>query len=288
MADSNVPIKDAAAATRNIDTRSVPGGDERQVLALGDGENAGVLTYSDQAVTGNLTASGQAATAALRPGDATCSVDVSGTFTATATFEFSFDGGTSWRTLPMVRADGTGGGVAGGTTTSSTWETALPAGTTHVRARCSAFTSGTIAVRVATSVSSYGASNSMLGTVRAVGLWFDDTATALAASATFTGTARDLTNSGSGTLFSSGSQQGTSEARLLSVSDVVGDLCLEVSRDGSTWRRIRQVTASNVGTGGLYVAEINHSPKTRFARLVYVNGAGAQGHFMAQTFLMNA
>jgi hypothetical protein len=58
---------------------------------------------------------------------------------------------------------------------------------------------------------------------------------------------------------------------------------LEVSRDNSTWRRIKSQATAAVGGIGLHVAEILYVPKSRYYRWVYVNDAVGQNHFMVQT-----
>ena len=112
------------------------------------------------------------------------------------------------------------------------------------------------------------------------------TSTTLAASATFTGTGRDLLATATATAFSAAGVYGK-EYRISAAADVVGDLYLEVSRDNTTFRRVKKVTAvQNAGAGQAFYAEINHVPSTRYARAVYINGAGAQTYFMLQETLI--
>ena len=106
------------------------------------------------------------------------------------------------------------------------------------------------------------------------GIWYDDTATILASSGTFTGTSRDLVGAASAAL------GGPPEKfKALSASDVSGTLHLEVSRDNSVWRRVASKATTQVGGSGLWTAEIVYDVAWRYARLVYINNATAQAHF---------
>lgn len=44
MADASLAIRDSNGVVHDIDIRTVPNGDERQVLLIGDGENAGIVS----------------------------------------------------------------------------------------------------------------------------------------------------------------------------------------------------------------------------------------------------
>ena len=130
-----------------------------------------------------------------------------------------------------------------------------------------------------------------LGYVGARGIHFDDTSAVLAAAATFTGTGRDVTGNAPGGAMGNVNISGgigAKEARFQAISDVGGTLYIEVSTDNATWRRIREVAATNTGTGGLYVAEIELRPARRYVRAVYVNGAAGQAHFSLTTMLLSA
>lgn len=131
------------------------------------------------------------------------------------------------------------------------------------------------------------ASTARVGFTSVPGIWQDSTTTPLGASATFTGTSRDLWAAATGVMTASTSSF-PKEYRCVAISDVVGTLNLEVSRDsGTTWRRIKAITATTTGTGGLFVAELPpYAPVMRHVRVVYVNGAGAQTHFtLAEAYL---
>jgi hypothetical protein len=95
--------------------------------------------------SGSLTASSQAVTLALN-GEANVAFQLTGTWTATVTFEASNDGGTNWTSIYAYRA---GDNLISQTVVNSTNNDiyrCTTAGFGQVRCRCSAYTSGTIVV----------------------------------------------------------------------------------------------------------------------------------------------
>jgi hypothetical protein len=174
------------------------------------------------------------------------------------------------------------------------WEGAIPAGATHIRVRLTAYTSGTGAFRIHQSSAQYEPAPTVtvagsvqltsgatrIGSVRRSGVWWNDSTAALAASGSITGASRDLVGAATGAVQLDSTPE---EFRALSVSDVSGTLHLEVSTDSATWRRIASRASTQVGGSGLHTAELNVKPVTRYARVVYVNDATAQAHFMLQT-----
>lgn len=121
-----------------------------------------------------------------------------------------------------------------------------------------------------------------VGFTAASGIWYDATSTTLAASATYTGTSRDAINVATGGTFNSASAY-AKEYRVSASSDVAGTLYLEISRDGSTWRRIKSAALAQAsGTGTVFYGELVHAPSTRYVRAVFINGAAAQTHFAVQ------
>jgi hypothetical protein len=133
--------------------------------------------------------------------------------------------------------------------------------------------SGTVAVSSAV----LGASTARAGFVAAHGVWFDDSSTALAANATFTGTSRDATVATTGTAFANAATY-AQEVRISAESDVAGTLWLEASRDNTTWRRVKSIATTAVTGGGQY-AEIIHRPSWRWWRCGFTNGATIQARF---------
>jgi hypothetical protein len=139
-------------------------------------------------------------------------------------------------------------------------------------------------VRVSNAVTIQGTANVLtaattnrIGFFAAHGFWFDDSAIALGANATFTGTSRDLFATATGVGWASATVQGK-EFRVSAESDVSGTLWIEVSRDNTNWRRVKSVATAEVTGGGQY-AEIVHRPSWRFIRVGFTNGATVQARF---------
>ena len=126
-----------------------------------------------------------------------------------------------------------------------------------------------------------GAGTARIGFVADAGIWYDDTATALAANATFTGTSRDATVTATATAIANAGAY-AEEVRALAESDVSGTLWLEVSRDNTNWRRVRSVATAAI-TGGGQAAEIIYRPSVRYWRIGYTNGATVQARLMVNT-----
>lgn len=171
MADSSIAITGGA-----VDGFTQSGGDFRQAMVLGDATatyTAGVrasgelLTgHTDLFVTGTLTAADVVSASVTGAGSQTLvtgtptagsvvnlpldgessfAVQVTGTFVATYMIERSLDGGTTWTVI--------GAFAAGTAYTGSTWTSpgvfhGNASSCTHIRVRCSAFTSGSMAVRI--------------------------------------------------------------------------------------------------------------------------------------------
>lgn len=109
------------------------------------------------------------------------------------------------------------------------------------------------------------------GFLAGAGIWYDDTSTALAANATFTGTSRDATLTATATAFANAATY-AQEVVASGEQDVSFSLVLEVSRDNTNWRRAKFVASAAV-TGGWHYAEIVHRPSWRYWRVLLVNGA---------------
>lgn len=111
--------------------------------------------------------------------------------------------------------------------------------------------------------------NGALVTVRPT-LFYNDTTTPLAASATFTGTARD--NAGT----TAANISIYSEFNVTAVANQAGTLRIEMSNDNTTWRRATPDTAVAANSP----VSMSVPVVTRYYRAVYVNGATLQGEFM--------
>jgi hypothetical protein len=116
-----------------------------------------------------------------------------------------------------------------------------------------------------------------VGFVATSGVWYDDSATALAANATLTGTARDATVTATATAFANAATF-AQEVRVAAEADVIGTLWVEFSRDATNWRRMRS-TATVAIAGGGFAAEILFRPSWRYWRAGYTNGATVQARF---------
>jgi hypothetical protein len=130
---------------------------------------------------------------------------------------------------------------------------------------------------LATNTPTLAAGTNRAGFIAAAGIWFDDSATTLAANATFTGTSRDLTVTATATAFANAATY-AQEFVVSAESDVSGTLWIEVSRDNTNWRRAKSVPTAAVTGGGQY-AEIVHRPSWRYIRVGFTNGATIQARF---------
>lgn len=97
--------------------------------------------------TGNL--SGVGSITATLGGAVSAVIQVSGTYSATMLWEVSFDGGTNYFGFPAKRVDTETLETTTGALVNATraWEMSV-CGATNLRMRCSAYTSGTVAVRI--------------------------------------------------------------------------------------------------------------------------------------------
>lgn len=214
---------------------------------------------------------------------------------ATILSEISSDGGATYMVL-FGAVVGTNSGTtqvtSAATSSQGAWEAAIPAGTTHFRARCTAITSGTVELKLAQGTSSYetainatvGGSSNTLGALFSGGMWKDLSATTLGANATFTGSVIDVTAVATGAQFNNTTSNSTGEFRVSATSDKVGTLYLETSRDNTTYRRVKAVKAAQADATCSFYAELIHFPSERYLKPVYLNGAEAQTNFKCQQF----
>lgn len=316
LASGTVGVKTPTAAVRAVN----PSGDLVDLIATGAGrlQTDGNDT-ADIRQSGTLTGAGSVTldVSAVPRGSWSISWPT-GTFNPSALlFEVSFDGGTTYLSMSGRRVDTTSVDAAtqasSFTNASRVFTGPIPPGATHIRARVTTMT-GSITVTVAASsrassetvaltgqlptgsntIGKLDASSQTIGTVNLAanflggkignvanqGNAYDDTATALGASATYTGTSRDLLG-GTGNVPSG--FQGINEFRAWAISDVTGTLYYETSRDNVTYRRTDQFVAAQNIPSGLWVARGKIELVSRYGRWVYVNGAGAQTHFQLQS-----
>lgn len=150
------------------------------------------------------------------------------------------------------------------------WTASAQLVASNVAANLNATVAGTVTANL-------GAATTRAGFIAAAGIWFDDSATTLAANATFTGTSRDLTVTATATAFANAATY-AQEFVVSAESDVTGTLWIEVSRDNTNWRRVKSVATAAVTGGGFY-AEIVHRPSWRYIRVGFTNGATIQARF---------
>jgi hypothetical protein len=131
-----------------------------------------------------------------------------------------------------------------------------------------------------------GAGTARAGFVAGAGIWYDDSAVALAANATFTGTSRDLTVTATATAMANAATY-AKEFRVSAESDQSGTLWVEFSRDNTNWRRAKSAATAAV-TGGAQFAEIVFRPSWRYARVGFTNGATLQTRFTINSLLIAA
>lgn len=124
------------------------------------------------------------------------------------------------------------------------------------------------------------------GFVAGAAIWYDDSATALAANASFTGTSRDLTATATATAMANAATY-VKEVRVSAESDQSGTLWVEFSRDNTNWRRAKSAATAAVAGGGQF-AEIVFRPSWRYMRVGFTNGATLQGRFAINSMLIAA
>lgn len=272
-------------------------------------------SYPD--ITGDITA--VQATIGTPVAGGTVSGDVSrssnvmafctGTFsTVNVTFEGSLEatGDTNWFGVQAVRSNANTIETATGNLSAQPvygWELSVNA-LRRLRVRCTARTSGTQSWRFvqgtyatepipAAQVSATqpvsgtvtaGAGTARAGFIAGAGIWYDDSAVALAANATFTGTSRDLTVTATATAMANAATY-NKEVRVSAESDQAGTLWVEFSRDNTNWRRAKSAATAAV-TGGAQFAEIVFRPSWRYMRVGFTNGATLQTRFTINSMLI--
>lgn len=147
-----VPGATNVGALTAVSTASAPSYTEGNLVALSV-DNSGSLrttaspaAVNDVTATGDLTATGSVTTATLN-GSTAVGIYIFGTWVATVQFEASIDGTTyfSVNALPI-----TGGALVTSTTGNGQWQV-NSGGYANVRARVSAYTSGTVSIRLRSS-----------------------------------------------------------------------------------------------------------------------------------------
>lgn len=227
-----------------------------------------------------------------------------GSATATAFYEASTDGGTTWAGVYGQRTDIDAKSALslGFSAVGVCAYGALPPGTTHVRLRQTS-AGGPCNIRLSASTAPYVAvfqdgpsngyavnlssgSNIWLGFFGAAGGLDKDIAPALlAAGATYTGLTMDTW--GSTSPMNSTGWRGA-EARISALSDVAGTMYLEASPDNVTWHRIKMAAMTQADASSRFYAEIIHKPTMRYVREVVVNGGAVQTLFRISNMALAA
>jgi hypothetical protein len=283
---SNIPLP-STLSNAKVDTYTrTDGSDTVHVQAM-------VTVNPVSATSGTLTAAAQSVTATSLGDMDGVMVRTGGTFSGTLAFEASTDG-TNWYALFMCRGSSLSGestrALTG--TTLESWRANL-AGFSQFRVRCSAYTSGTANITI-TPVSMSFEPTAVAGQILAAtqsGTWtvqpgntanttpwlvtsrsnifYNDSVTAQAASATLTGTTRDVG-------IAAGAVCPFAAFNATAFADQAGTLRIEMSTDNVTWRRATADTAVAANA----VVTLSVPVVTRYYRVVYVNGATLQTAFM--------
>jgi hypothetical protein len=252
-----------------------------------------VITGNPLPVTTGTLASATSVTTTGRADAASVTFSIKGTYSGTFVFEASDDSGTTWYSILAVRSDSNVSETTSGalTNTSRVWRAGL-AGFDSFRVRCSTYTSGTAQIRISPSpfafepnpsIPTHAVSQSGTWTVQPgstanttpwlvtnrANVFYNESTTALAASATFTGTARDVA-------IAAGSVQPYAAFNATVFADQAGNIRIEMSNDNTTWRRATSDTAVAANSPVILSVPV----VTRYYRVVYVNGATLQGAFM--------
>lgn len=290
------------AKRRDADTTSVSADGDLTTLNM---DEMGRLKVSTQPASyavaaGNITASGQTVFLNVeRASNVTISMVATSLTGHNATFEYSPNStnGTdgNWYGVQAARSNANTVDTTTGVLTATPaygWELSVNA-YKWIRVRATAHTGGTAAYTITpgayatepipavqvtgnqpiTHAGALAAGTARVGFQAASGIWYDDTSTALAANATFTGTSRDATVTATATAWANAATY-AQEVVASAEQDVSFTLALEVSRDNATWRRVKTLASAAVSGGGHY-AEIVHRPSWRYWRVLVVNGATA-------------
>lgn len=237
------------------------------------------------------TASLAALNAELRLQLGSCSgarINVSGTFVATMNFEATMNG-VDWILINVAVGGNltTASAQFSGTGGPGNYVTCDLTGFIEFRVRVSAYTSGSATVVVALTEESQvdqvglmgaptvtiGAGSSFMGfAANSDNVFWNESVTAQAISATVTGATRD-------TGVAPGANHRYAAFNAYAFADQAGTLRIEVSTDNVTWRRATADVAVTAGAALFLSVPV----VARSHRAVYVNGATAQAAFMLNT-----
>ena len=201
--------------------------------------------------------------------------DVRGTFTGTLVVEATLDD-VNWTTLTVFSGVPlTTPSLTTNITSNGNWATANLTGYSQFRIRCSAYTSGSMEIVAVVSDQLTFQLIGVTGTATvqdANVIFWTESSTAQAISATVTGTSRDTGGSVN-------SNVRYAMFNVLAYSDRAGTVRIEASNNNSTWFRATTDTVVAADTP----VHISVPVTTRYYRAVYVNGAISQTVFALNT-----
>lgn len=212
---------------------------------------------ADVTATGSITASGQSVVLDLsRGGVSSTEFQLTGTFVGTVVFESSVDGGTTYNSR-VYRSAGILNNLQTSTTTFPSEWRGNSAGMSHVRVRCTAYTSGTLSVSARGST---GTGAVFLNAAIPIGgqSTGNTYSAALSAGASFTGTYENLENVASIALNVSMNQAGT--------------LTVQWSQDGST---LFVADAAITLTAGVAKYLTMKPSRAQYFRVILTNTSGS-------------
>lgn len=129
-----------------ISTTQTSGSQKTQVV---DG-SGNVYSTTNGSTSGSITGAGQSVTLALPEGTSSTALQLTGTFVGTVAFESSLDAGTTYNAR-VYRGTGILNMLSTGATTFPSEWRGNSGAMTHVRVKCTAYTSGTLTVAIGSS-----------------------------------------------------------------------------------------------------------------------------------------
>jgi hypothetical protein len=248
---------------------NLPGGD------VGEQISALIDNVADGLTTAASAASAVTVVSVPAAGFAGGSFQISGVFVGTVTFEQSNDNAT-WVTMPVLSASSAGSAPTTTATAPDLFD--FESAAAFVRARVSAYTSGTVTVAltqkrvvppiaIALQATAITSGSAAIGNVN-ISTGYVDSTTALAASATYTGTTRATSTMRSASFFTASAY-----------ADQAGTLFIDFSLDsGATWQAVNSVAVAAGSTQTLSTRIVGFLSTASY-RVRFVNGATAQTVF---------
>lgn len=265
LSDPTFPWRRAAVSSTGALSVNLASSQGAMAAVTGTLSAAGAATG-----TGVVSTTGQVVVPVAAAGNVTISANTAA-FSGALSFEASDDNGTTWYAVTATREDGSGAdqAISVTTTLSRMWTTAVP-GFTHLRVRVTAFTSGTVAVRLTP------------------GPFLIETSPSLAGSSAVIGTTRGLVEGQNRTLFTAhcaGAALSATET-LATLQPyraaTVGTSATSFAVTAGRTLRLQSLTVALVGSATATASALT-------ARLRYANGAAvsATGSAIADEVTVN-